>query len=78
MFISADVVLFNNIATNMHSNLDSHSMEINGNEGVIYADGWVDAPPGRGTVKSIWSCFFTITVACWTVPHLNLPSPGEV
>ena len=52
-------------------------MEINGTEDVVYANGWVEAPSGRGTLNIIWSCFFTIFVACWTVLNLNLPSPGE-
>ena len=52
-------------------------MGINGTEGVMYADGWVEAPSGRGTLNIIWSCFFTIFVACWTVLNLNLPSPEE-
>ncbi len=52
-------------------------MGINGTESVIYADGWVEAPSGRGTLNIIWSCFFTIFVACWTVLNLNLPSPEE-
>ena len=41
------------------------------------APGWVDQPSGRGTIDIIWSCFFTISVATWTVLHLNVPAPEE-
>ena len=52
-------------------------MGINGTEGAIHAAGWVKAPSGRSTLNIIWSCFFTIFVACWNVLNLNLPSPDE-
>ncbi|KAG6997845.1 hypothetical protein G7Y79_00037g073630 [Physcia stellaris] len=43
----------------------------------LFAPGWVDQPAGRGTLDVIWSCFFTIFVATWTVLHLNVPALEE-
>ena len=42
-----------------------------------FANGWVGGPSGRGTLNILWTCFFTIFVACWTVLNLNLPSPED-
>ena len=40
-------------------------------------EGWTSEPDGRGTIRLVWSCLFTIFICLWSSLHLNIPEPKE-